>query len=77
MNDFSSPIMDQLIPIKNIPNKTNTNLFEKFITGNNENNNNINPISNKINCNMITKNINNNNQNSIQNPYNLYGIVKF
>lgn len=49
MNDFSSPIIDQLIPNKTIPKKLNANLYDKFINGHFENIINNPIISNKNN----------------------------
>lgn len=75
LNDFSSPIMDQLITNKTIPNKSNANLFDKFISGghtDNINNNPYIPIINRNNS-LILKNPSSFNSNSFQNPNNQEG----
>lgn len=54
-NDFSSPIIDSTRN-KQILNKSNANLFDKFMTGPNEHHNN--PINSQQANNLIIKNPN-------------------
>ena len=67
MNDFSSPIIDQVLQNKIIPNNSNANLFDKFINGQNENNS----VPRQNGNNLIIKNTNTFFNRSFQNPMNL------